>query len=313
MRKVVVSYGELLWDLLDEGPQLGGAPGNLARRLHLLGEKSALVSRVGADPLGRQALAALGQCRMGVGFVQIDPALPTGTVQVALDDNGEAVYHILPEVAYDHIEFDPLWRELGSRADAVCFGTLAQRSPTSRASLDRLLECCPNAVKVLDINLRKDCHTPESIRSSMGKANILKLTKSEITTTASALGLESVLVDRFAREMVELFRLDVCLITLGAEGAFAMNRKLERVYVPGYQVKVVDTCGSGDACAAGFVHMHLRGASLLEACSFGNALGALVATTSGATQPISKELLAGFLANPAPRSVDRSLARYLPS
>lgn len=313
MRKVVVSYGELLWDLLAEGPQLGGAPGNLARRLHLLGERSVLVSRVGADSLGSKALSALGQCGMGVGFIQIDPTLPTGTVEVHFDERGDANYNIIPNVAYDHIEFDPLWSELGARANAVCFGTLAQRNSVSRASLERLLECCPKATRVLDINIRKDCHSPAVIRDSLAKANILKLTKSEIPTVACALGVESIHVDRFAREMVERFRLEVCLVTLGAEGVFAMDRKLERAYVPGYQVRVVDTCGSGDASAAGFVHMHLRGASLSEACSYGNALGALVATTAGATQPIGKELLAEFLANPSPRNVDRGLARYLPS
>src|SRR6266542_6126276 len=104
MRKTVLSFGETLWDLLPSGPALGGAPFNLASRVHSLGDRGIIVSRVGRDELGRKATEQMAEWGMDPAQVQMDDLHPTGTVKVILDDKGNPEFFISPEVAYDFIE-----------------------------------------------------------------------------------------------------------------------------------------------------------------------------------------------------------------
>ena len=52
----IVSFGEVLFDIFDDGARLGGAPLNLAVHLHRLGAEPLLVSAVGQDTLGDVAI-----------------------------------------------------------------------------------------------------------------------------------------------------------------------------------------------------------------------------------------------------------------
>src|SRR5439155_8340756 len=132
------------WDLLPTGPVLGGAPCNFAYRVNSLGDRGILVTRLGRDELGKKAFGQLEALGMDTSFVQWDDKHPTGSVPVKIDSKGVPDFTIVKDVAYDHLQpADP-------KADAVCFGTLVQRSPASRRALRRLLAAAPEAVKLLD-------------------------------------------------------------------------------------------------------------------------------------------------------------------
>src|SRR5882724_6812198 len=179
MQKTVLSFGETLWDLFPSGPALGGAPFNLAYRIHSLGDRGMIVTRIGRDQLGREASQRIAGWGMDAAQVQLDDRYPTGTVKVTLDDKGNPEYFIVPKVAYDFIEVTRELLQLAAEADCICFGTLVQREEASRLSLHRLLDAAGRAVKFLDINLRQDCYFRETIAESLTKANILKLNLSE--------------------------------------------------------------------------------------------------------------------------------------
>lgn len=285
-QNTILCFGELLWDLFPTGRVLGGAPANLAYRLSALGHRARLISRVGADQAGVDALDQLRREGMDLSLMQTDAEHPTGTVQVLLDELKNLDYFIVPNASYDFIEPTAELLESARVAEAICFGTLAQRSETSRATLAKILEAAPKALKVLDINLRKECHTPETVAQSLARADILKLNETEALHLAAAFSIEGSGSREIARGIVRRWDLDCCVVTLGERGAFALARGGEEAYEPGIKVELADACGSGDAFTAAFLHGWLRNLPLAECCRRGNLNGAVVATQHGAMAPI---------------------------
>jgi len=296
MQKTVLAFGEMLWDLFPSGPVLGGAPFNFAYRVNSLGDRGLVVTRLGRDGYGRKALDQLAALGMDATHLQLDDHHPTGTVQVALDENRNPEFFIVPEVAYDFIEVTCPGLEQAAEADCFCFGTLAQRAPDSRLTLHRLLDVAPKCLKFLDINLRKDCYSLETITESLKRANILKMNLQEAHYLAELFEISLTTLPDFCAEMMEDWSLGCCLVTLGDHGAFAASVNCDKIYVPGVEIDVVDTCGSGDAFSAGFIHEYLQRKPLADCCRFGNLLGAMAATRRGGTAPISPAEIERFAA-----------------
>jgi fructokinase len=310
-RKTVVAIGEVLWDMLPDCTRLGGAPFNFTYRTNGLGDSGIMVSRLGKDDLGDEALEAIRGLGMVTDFLQRDDAHPTGTVRVSFDEQGMPDYFIVPGVAYDHIEFTEALRGAVAQADCLCFGTLVQRSERTRETLYQLLGQAADYLKVLDINLRKDCYNRKTVAYSLGHANLLKLNDDEVRLLSELLTMSASEPIAFCREIMRRYPAQHCLVTFGENGALVCSRQGEVVYEPGYGVEVVDSIGSGDAFTAGFVSRYLHGATVQEACHFGNVLGALVATQVGATEPISLEALRQFEAGARERQALPEFERFI--
>lgn len=296
----IVAVGELLWDLLPAGAVLGGAPFNFAFRMAGLGDDVAFVSRVGRDALGDRARGQVAACGLATKFLQADDTRPTGTVPVVLDAQGTPHFTIVPGVAYDAIEVTPENVEAAREADCVYYGTLVQREAGSREALAVILGSASFAVKVLDVNLRAGCYSAETVGWSLERADILKINESEVGELGRLLGWGTLPVTGFVARCFRTWRLGYMAVTLGAQGAYAASSSGEKVYVPGRVVEVRDTCGCGDAFTAGFVHALLGQLPLAECCRLGNAMGALVATQSGGTAPLSKAEIMAFMRTEGP-------------
>jgi fructokinase len=307
----VIAFGELLWDLLPHGPMLGGAPFNFGFRITELSDRGVPVSRLGRDENGIEAARLAADLGVETTYLQWDDRLPTGTVRVSFDSHGNPDYFIVPDVAYDAIELTAELEELGRSADCICFGTLIQRSPRSRDTLYRLLEEAPKALKFLDLNLRKNCHTPETVRASLERADVVKLNEHELEQTALMLGrpIGSIQVD--AERLLGEWRLRAVLVTLGERGLFALSADGEIAYEPGYRVVLADAVGAGDACSAAFLHAFLRGQGLLEACRLANLLGAIVASRPGGTAPVSAQDIQRLREDPPERNCIDELAALI--
>ena len=282
MPHTILAFGELLWDIFPSGEVLGGAPSNFAYRINSLGHDGWLVTRLGKDDRGKRAADLIRANGMSLNYVQFDDEHPTGTVPVQLDATGSPTFTILPNVAYDHIETTPELLALAAMTDCICFGTLIQRAETSRRTLHALLDAAPQALKVLDLNLRKDCYTKQTITASLERADVLKLNETEADTLRE---LFNITADHFPTAALNYWNLNACIVTLGPDGVIAANRN-EKHRVPGHAIKVLDTVGSGDAFTAGFVHCYLADRPFPYSLEFANALGALVAQTRGGTAPI---------------------------
>ena len=180
MKKTILAYGELLWDLLPAGKALGGATTNFIFRINQFGDNGFLISRIGDDENGREVIDKLVELGLATHHIQTDPKLPTGTVPVILNTQGIPDFTIIQNVAYDHIVLTGDMLHLASMSDCIYFGTLSQRMEQSKNTLCTLLQKTPEAVKFLDINLRKDCYSTQTITESLEFANILKINDEEL-------------------------------------------------------------------------------------------------------------------------------------
>jgi fructokinase len=291
-RKTIVGLGELLWDMLPEGPQLGGAVSNFAVMAARLGDNGAIATRIGTDPLGREAMAFLKTTPGDTAYIQEDFSRVTGTVRVTIED-GQPQYTIHEPVAWDFLEFTPHWLALAEQADAVCFGTLAQRSPASRRTIESFLhETRPECVRVFDVNLRAPFFSPEIVEHSLELATIFKLNADEMPQVLSLLGFpdEAGTTPDFllngARQIIDQFPVQLVAITLGPQGSLLITRNQVDRH-PGYPAKVVDTVGAGDAFAAALTHYYLRGAPLSQLNAAGNRWGGWMASHAGAMPPLA--------------------------
>ena len=187
----IVGIGELLWDMLPCGKQLGGAPANFVYYCKLLNMHAQLVSAVGNDELGRQSLLKLSQVGVDTEYIQTLENEPTGTVAVKLDINGKPEYTITENVAWDYIKFDDNLSRLAWQADAVSFGSASQRSELSRNSVMDFLKNTRNGcLRVFDINLRQNFYSRQIINNSLTLANVLKINDEELVVVAEMFSIK---------------------------------------------------------------------------------------------------------------------------
>jgi fructokinase len=283
----IVGLGELLWDLLPAGKQLGGAPANFAYITTLLGDEGIAASCVGSDDLGDEAIRRLKQLGVSTTFIQRDTNHPTGKVNVKVDNTGQPSFEICAPVAWDFLKWTAQWQELAEQADAVCFGSLAQRSAVSRSTIGCFLDATPaQALRVFDVNLRQNFYTKEILSNSMQRARIAKLNHDEVPRVIQLLGLEPGDVESSAQRLLSLYDLELVCVTRGPAGSLLV-RKDACCQHPGFPVKVADTIGAGDAFTAALVHEFLRRSSLDHMNAVANRIGAWVASEAGA-MPVLK-------------------------
>jgi fructokinase len=298
---LIVGVGELLWDLLPEGRRLGGAPANFTVMAGRLGAHAAILSRIGRDELGRRAVELLDPLPADTEFLQVDPAHETGRVTVALKD-GQPEYTIHEPAAWDFLELTDDWVRLAEQAEAICFGSLAQRCLESRQTIQTLAaQTGPACVRVFDVNLRRPFYSGEVVQESLELATVVKMNDGEVPAVMGLLGLTAeesaetpVLRTACERLLAEFAGLKLAAVTRGGQGSVLVSRMGWHEH-PGVPVKVVDTIGAGDAFTAAMTHALLAGAGLdtsglARLNEAGNRWGAWVASQRGAMPELSDEM-----------------------
>lgn len=291
-RHQITGLGELLWDILPEGPRLGGAPANFIYNISRFGLNSTLVSAIGNDEAGSLAVEELNKLEVP-GFLATVPH-PTGKVDVNLDGAGVPVYDIRKPAAWDLIPMGTALRRLAHRTTVACFGTLAQRSPVSRATINMFLDTMPDGrgrLKVFDINLRSDYYSKEVIVQSLMRCNILKINNIELSEVAAMLGYKSVHPEEICHRLMHDYSLECLALTCGESGSYIFG-KSTMSYLPAPKVKVEDTVGAGDSFTAAMIASLLRGESIEEAHRLAVEVSAFVCTQKGAMTPLPASLTA---------------------
>ena len=286
--KTVLGFGEWLWDMLPSGKQMGGAPGNFAFHASQCGLKSYVVSAIGCDPLGEELLATAKKHGLQMLVARVEQ--PTGTVSVRLNADGVPQYQIHEDVAWDHIPITPELTQLAHQADAICFGSLAQRSTTSRQTLKHVLQLLkPEAMKVFDVNLRQQFYTPEIILSSLRYTTVLKFNDEELPIVAQMLGFSDKTPEGFFHQLQDAFGIRSLILTCGTHGSHIFSDR-QHSFLPTPTVHVADTVGAGDAFTATYCAAILKGHTLREAHQLAVNLSAYVCTQSGAMPPWPQSL-----------------------
>lgn len=295
-RHTIVGLGELLWDVLPAGKQLGGAPANFAYITSLLGDRGIPASRLGDDHYGHEATQRLSDLGLPTGFIQKDATHPTGMVRVELDSAGQPRYEICESVAWDYLEWTPQWQTLAADADAVCFGSLAQRSAHSRSTIRSFVKATrATAARVFDVNLRQNFFNAEVLADSMKLATIVKLNHEELPRIMQLFQQETRSPESSARRLVEMYGLKLVCVTRGDGGSILATADACSMH-HGFRVKVADTIGAGDAFTAALIHEYLRGAALDGMNETANRVGAWVASQVGATPVVKPDDLKAILA-----------------
>jgi fructokinase len=286
----VAAIGEVLWDLLPDGPQLGGAPANFAAMLAQMsfcdaakpGGEVFLVTCVGDDPLGRQAREQLIARKVLPDFIAVDPSLPTGTVEVQLDAELGPRYRICKPVAWDAVPETPQLATLAPTLNAICFGTLAQRSPMTRATLRSLVASTrADCVRVFDVNLRAPDWTAENILWGCRHATIVKMNDAEVAHIATAIGIENrVSPLQVAQSLLDQFPIQLAAITRGPHGSLLVSREAVNDH-PGIPAHVVDSIGAGDCFTAALTFFSLHHRPLPILAEAANRWGAWATSQRG--------------------------------
>jgi fructokinase len=293
-RRRVLAIGEILWDLLPGGRQLGGAPANFAYHAHALGADARLVTRVGDDPLGHEILERLGALGVSTDLVAVDPAAPTGTVSVELLEGGQPRFTIHDDVAWDELSVTPAALDAAVHAEAVCFGTLGQRCQTSRRAIRALVAASPpTGLRVFDVNLRQAFYSREVIEASLELASVLKVNDDELPVVAQVLGLPGS-PDEQVVDLAGRFDLRLVALTRGARGSRLYSRGRWADH-PGLRIEVADTVGAGDAFTAALALGCLAGWDLDAINEAANELAAFVCSQPGATPPLPDRLRHRFV------------------
>jgi fructokinase len=299
---LILGIGELLWDLLPEAEpsssisssevaprgHLGGAPANFAVMAARLGNRAVILSRIGNDELGRKAVEQLNSLAVETAALQLDREHETGRVTVAFL-NGQPQYTIHAPAAWDFMQVSDSWMQTVEQADALCFGSLAQRAPDSRFAIQSLAaQAADSCVRVFDVNLRAPYFSAKVIQESLDLATVVKMNDDEVPLVLELLGLPvsdanapQALRGNAQRLLAEFPALQMVAVTRGSHGSLLVNREEWHEH-PGFPVQVADTIGAGDAFTAAMTHYLLRGADLATLNEAGNRWGAWVASQAGA-------------------------------
>ena len=290
-KRYVVGLGEVLWDVLPEGKKLGGAPANFAYHAgQFLGMGNTIaVSALGEDELADETIEALKE--HGLNYLLPRVNYPTGTVQVTLSGDGIPAYEIKENVAWDNIPYTPEIAEIAKNCRAVCFGSLAQRSVTSWATIRQFLDDTPaDCLKIFDINLRQQFYTKDVIEESLKRCNILKINDEELVVIKRMYGYDDLDMRGICEKMLAEYGLKMLVLTCGTNGSY--------VFAPGLtsfqetpKVKVADTVGAGDSFTGSFCASIINGKPIQEAHKKAVEVSAFVCTQNGAMPTLPPKLL----------------------
>lgn len=280
---MIVSIGEVVWDIFDHRRVLGGAPVNVAYHLHCLRMDVKVISRVGRDALADATLERLASLGLPLEGVQRDDTLPTGRVNVTVDERNEPHFDIVAPAAWDNIALDEAVKLVGDEPFSLVFGTLAQRDSRSRAAIRALWEKASS--RFYDVNLRPPFTTRELVLDSLAKANVVKVNGDELAVIAGWAGVGETDPPTVARTLVKNLDLSALAVTEGASGAWVVTGD-DFFEDGGSPVTVADTVGAGDAFFAALIEGYASGCSWPETLARANQRGGYVASQHGATPPM---------------------------
>ncbi|MEO6948621.1 MAG: carbohydrate kinase [Ginsengibacter sp.] len=286
--KVVVGFGEVLWDILGKDRLLGGAPANFGYHCKQLGADAKIVSSIGNDELGNEIMEHFVQKRLSTEYLQRAQAHQTGTVTVEVNERGVPSYIIHQPVAWDYIEWNETLQSLSATIDAICFGSLSQRNPVTKNTLQKmLLSVSKQCLKVFDINLREPFYTKQILLDSLEMANVVKMNVEEALVVGEMFKWGNDL-QKIVQEFFKIFNFELIAITFGEEGSKLFTPDQES-FMKVNAVKISDTIGAGDSFTAAVIIGWLNQMPLAQIHELATNLSAYICTKPGAMPTYDKD------------------------
>lgn len=288
MKHTIIGLGEALWDVLPEGKKLGGAPANFAFHASQFGNDAVAISALGNDELGNEAAAEFES--KGLKFIMPRVDYPTGTVPTTLDSEGVPTYEIKEGVAWDNIPLTSEMEEAARRCDAICWGSLAQRSEKSRQTIRQIIDLTPErCLKIFDINLRLNFYTKEVVTESLKRCDVLKINDEELATVSRMFDYPGLSAEDKCRKLMADFGLKMLVLTCGVNGSYVFaDGQMSFLATP--KVNVADTVGAGDSFTGAFCSAVLAGKTVAEAHKVAVETSAFVCTQNGAMPQLPQDI-----------------------
>lgn len=258
-RADVFVTGEVLFDVYPEYRRLGGAPFNFASHLLAFGFATIFQSRVGDDENGREILSLAQKMGFDTSFIQKDETHETGWVKVVLDEDSVPDFTIMPDTAYDYIQYTEETDKALEESRLVYYGTLIQRTENGRKTVQRILKNIqPGSAAIYDVNLRKDSYTPDIIRDALPYCDILKLNDEELRLIKEMLGFGQG-KEQFVAHLQKTFQISWVSLTSGKNGSTLYTEEKAYTAKPSSDIEYIDTVGAGDGYAAVLAMGYLLG------------------------------------------------------
>lgn len=271
----ILSFGEILWDIYPDKKYIGGAPLNFAAHLAKHGENTYMLSALGNDDLGKQALAELKKWSINTEYVNINDKKDTGKCLVTLDDNAVPSYNLKQDVAFDFISCENVHEDF----DALYFGTLALRNKYNLDSLHKLLKSQNFKNVFVDVNIRAPFYSFDSVNFCMNNATILKISSEELPVICDLLFKnDNINYKDFAKLIKENYsNIKIIIITLGNKGSYCYDCKQNNEFnCEPQKVTVASTVGAGDSFSAAFLYKYFKNNDIESAMKYATKISGYV-------------------------------------
>jgi len=290
--KNILVYGTILFDHINNDFFIGGCHTNVAAHCAKLGMNTTMVSCIGNDALGKDAVNWMQSIGVNTENIAVDKKHQTGTVEVDVTNPQDPQYEILDDVAYDHIQIpkEKFAQLIEKKFDFMYFSTVEQRHDISADTLYVLLDKLDSRYRFFDINLRKDCFTIPRIIKSLEKTDILKVNEEELVFMGESILHLVADEGTIVRKVMEQFSIQIIIVTRSNKGASAFWES-KRVDIDSIDTKVVDTVGAGDAFSAAFISCFSETGNIEAALKAGTLLGSYVVGKRSAVPEYTNEIL----------------------
>lgn len=282
----ILSFGEILWDVFPDKKYIGGASLNFAAHMAKHGQQTYMLSALGEDDLGKEALEQLDALGVSCKYVSNIKDKQTGKCVVTLDENLIPSYNLLNDVAYDYISCDNLPDDF----DVLYFGTLATRNEHNFNCVNGLIKTNNFKEIFVDVNIRAPFYSKKQVELCVKNATILKISLEELETISQLLEMaDTTDYKAFSKELIKNnSNLKCIIITLGSDGAYAMDTLNNKEFSCGVSnVKVVSTVGAGDSFSAAFLHQYLSGRDVQFCLEYASKVAGFVVSNTEAVPDYS--------------------------
>ncbi len=268
----------------------GGKGANQAVAAAKLGLDTTLLTKIGTDSFGNEALSYFKECGINTDFVLIDKKVDTGTAQIIVDESAENTIVVSPGANFSLSPEDIIQNEeIFSDVDAVLI--------QFEIPIDTVKEVIKAAKKYNKIVIVNPAPAIPLEEEWLKKIDYLTPNKSELATLTNTDELKT--LEEITMSTRELLKKGVknIIVTLGGEGGLYLNNN--NVYhLPAFSVKSVDTSGAGDCFNGAFAHHLLNNNSILKSLKYASAAASLSVMKHGTSNSYPNiEKLESFMAD----------------
>ncbi len=283
-------FGEIVWDMFPDENRLGGAPLNFAYYYMKAGGWPFMISSVGNDELGHEAINRISSFGLDTKEIIISHEKPTGIVDIRMI-NTRHRFKVIRDTAWEYLKY-PEQAGIIHKATGIYIGTLARVSENNQFVSNRLITDFAGKVVFLDVNLRMSFYSKKDLGFLLKKATHLKMNLHEAKLLKEMGFISAKTAEGMAEELIYQGSIKACCITLGEKGAIGADRISGAVRVKGMPAKKGgDSVGAGDSFAGFFIHGVLSGLKMEECLFRANQIGALVASHKGAIIELDNSLI----------------------